>query len=88
MCLALPGKVLTIVDPAAGLACVDIQGTPREVNVSLLDGVAAGQWVLVSTGFAVARLSEAEAAEAVRLFEELGDALENAAAGIPEVGGP
>jgi hydrogenase expression/formation protein HypC len=88
MCLALPGKVLHIVDPEARLGLVDVLGTPRMVNLTLVGEVAPGDWVLVHMGFAMERMSEAEAAETVRLFEELGSVLEAAAAGSPEEAGP
>jgi hydrogenase expression/formation protein HypC len=84
MCLAMPGKVLDIVDPEARLARVDVFGTNRMVNLSLIDEVAPGDWVLVHMGFAMERIGEAEAAETVRLFDELGPVLEDAAAASSE----
>jgi hydrogenase expression/formation protein HypC len=84
MCLALPGKVLEIVDPVARFARVDVVGTTRMVNLSLVRDAAPGDWVLVHTGFAVERIGEAEAAESVRLFEELAAALEADVGGMPE----
>ncbi len=86
MCLAVPGKVLNIVDPEARLARVDVLGTPRMVNLSLLGEVAPGDWVLVHMGFAMERMTEVEATETVRLFDALGSALEEAAASPGEVG--
>jgi hydrogenase expression/formation protein HypC len=88
MCLAMPGRVLEVVDPEARLGRVDVLGTERMVNLSLMGEVAPGDWVLVHMGFAMERMSEAEAVETVRLFEELGSALEEAAAGGPEEAGP
>jgi hydrogenase expression/formation protein HypC len=79
MCIALPGRILEV-DGETHQARVDVMGQVRTVDVRLLDRVAAGEWVLVHTGFAVERLSEAEAAETVRLFEELAPVLEEAAA--------
>lgn len=84
MCLAVPGRVLEIVDPEARLGTVDVLGTPRMVNLSLMGEVAPGDWVLVHMGFAMERINEAEAAETVRLFAELGSVLEEAAAASPE----
>jgi hydrogenase expression/formation protein HypC len=68
MCLALPGKVLEIVD--AGTARVDVRGTPRTVSLGLLD-VRPGDWVLVGMGLALERISECDAAETLRLLDEL-----------------
>jgi len=83
MCVALPGRVLEV-DGDGRTARVDVLGHERTVNLSLLEGVGAGEWVLVHTGFAVERLSAAEAAETVGLFEELAGVLEGA---VTERGG-
>lgn len=37
MCLAIPGQVVEIVDPALRLAKVEVAGVRRTVNVGLLD---------------------------------------------------
>ncbi len=76
MCLARPGKVIEVVDREARLGRADVLGTLRTVNLSLLGGVAPGEWVLIHLGFAVEKISEAEAAELTRLFGELGAAFE------------
>jgi hydrogenase expression/formation protein HypC len=73
--LALPGKVLEVIDPVSRLARVDVLGTPRVINLSLLDAAAPGDWVLVHTGFALERITEADAAETVRLFAEIQSSL-------------
>ena len=70
MCIALPGKIVEIVDDAARTARVDVRGVPRTVNLGLLDA-RPGDWVLVSLGLAVERISEADAAETLRLLDEL-----------------
>jgi len=75
MCMALPGQVREV-DADGRMGTVDVLGQVRPVNLSLLEGVAPGEWVLVHTGFAVERMSEGEAAETVRLFEELASVLE------------
>ena len=57
MCLAIPGQVVELVDPANQIAKVDVVGVRRNINVSLLmdDGVGAqpGDWVLIHVGFAL-----------------------------------
>jgi hydrogenase expression/formation protein HypC len=40
MCLAIPGRVLEIVDAPNRIAKVDVAGVVRNVNVGLLDGQA------------------------------------------------
>ncbi|HYM90115.1 MAG TPA: HypC/HybG/HupF family hydrogenase formation chaperone, partial [bacterium] len=65
------GRVMDMVDAEARTARVDVLGTPRVINLGLLEGVGVGDWVLVYMGCALERIGEAEAAEAVRLWEEL-----------------
>jgi len=84
VCLAVPGKVLEV-DAAQRTARVDMLGHARIVNLSLIGAAAPGDWVLVHTGFAVERLTEADAAETLRLFDELASVLERPA-GVPSRG--
>jgi hydrogenase expression/formation protein HypC len=72
MCLAIPGKVVEIVDEAGGIAKVEVGGVRRNVNVALLDAVREGDYVLIHVGFALSKVDEHEAAETLRLLEELG----------------
>ena len=76
MCLAIPGRVVDIVDAANRLASVDVAGVRRTVNVGLLDGegdgVVPGDWVLIHVGFAISRVDEAEAAQTLELLEAMG----------------
>ena len=37
MCLAIPGRVIEVVDEANRLALVDVAGVRRTVNIGLLD---------------------------------------------------
>lgn len=86
MCVALPGRVLEIVGAGACTARVDVLGTPRTVNLGLLD-VRPGDWVLVGMGLVLERITEAEAADTLRLLEELEGAASEAAEGqVPETG--
>jgi hydrogenase maturation factor len=49
------GVVVALLDPDTAL--VDCGGEPREVAVELLEGVGAGDRVLVHAGVAIARLA-------------------------------
>jgi hydrogenase expression/formation protein HypC len=60
MCLAVPCEVVEV-NGRTGLASVD--GALREVDFSLLDGVAVGDFVLIHAGFALERWTEADVAE-------------------------
>jgi len=76
MCLAIPGRILEIVDEGNRLAKVDVAGVQRTINVGLLDaeGDAAepGDWVLIHVGFALSKVDEEEAAATLRLLEGMG----------------
>ncbi len=76
MCLAIPGQVVEIVDPANQIAKVDVVGVRRNINVSLLSeesgGVQAGDWVLIHVGFAISRIDEEEARATQELLEAMG----------------
>ena len=76
MCLAIPGQILAVVDPANRLARVDVAGVRRTVNVGLLDsgseGVEPGDWVLIHVGFAMSKIDEDEAHATLRLLEQMG----------------
>jgi len=72
MCLAIPGRVVEIVDEAGGIAKVEVGGGRRNVNVALLEAVRVGDYVLIHVGFALSRVDEHEAEETLRLLEELG----------------
>lgn len=74
MCLGIPGQVIELTDPDAGLAKVDIAGVRREISVALVHEPAApvevGDWVLVHVGFALARIDEEEARTTLVLLEQ------------------
>lgn len=76
MCLAIPGRLVEIVDDANSLAKVDVAGVLRNVNVGLLDGAEVGDWVLIHVGFALSKVDEDEAHATLRLLREMGEAYE------------
>jgi hydrogenase expression/formation protein HypC len=76
MCLAIPGQVKEVVDPANALARVDVAGVLRNVNVGLLDGAEPGEWVLIHVGFAMSKVDEEEAHATLRLLQQMGEAYE------------
>lgn len=80
MCLGIPGQIIRIDDVTQKRATVEIAGVRRQVNIACIlgDGRApescVGDWVLVHVGFAMSRIDAAEAAETLKLLEELGEA--------------
>ena len=76
MCLAIPGRVVEIVDEQNLLAKVDVSGVLRNVNVGLLDGVEPDDWVLIHVGFALSKVDEEEAHATLALLKQMGEAYE------------
>lgn len=74
MCLAIPGEVVAVTDAATNLATVDVGGVRRVVNVSLVDDIGPGDWVLVHVGFAMSKIDESEARTTLELLAQIGQA--------------
>jgi hydrogenase expression/formation protein HypC len=73
MCLAIPGKIIEIVDAENSIAKVDVGGVRRNVNIGMLDDTKIGDYVLIHVGFAMSKIDEHEAEETLRLLKELGE---------------
>jgi hydrogenase expression/formation protein HypC len=58
------------------LALVDVVGVKRKINVGLLEPgeLDVGDWVLIHVGFAMSKVNEQEAAEALQMLEMMGQA--------------
>jgi hydrogenase expression/formation protein HypC len=77
MCLGIPGQVIEMLEGYGGqLALVDVSGAPRKINIGMLEldqqDLAPGDWVLIHMGFAMDRIDEAEAQEALAGLELMG----------------
>ena len=77
MCLGVPGRITEIIDPNKKLAIVDVSGVKRQVNIACIVNdqnppeSCVGNWVLIHVGFAMNRINEREAAETLKLIEEI-----------------
>jgi len=65
MCLALPAEILAI---DGGAAAVDVDGAQMPVSLAFLDGVEAGDFVVVHVGYALSRIEPGEAALQLELM--------------------
>ena len=70
MCVAYPGKVLTIENDHAQ---VDFTGSVVPVNISMVS-VDPGDYVLVHAGMAIQKVETEEAKEWIALFRDLEEA--------------
>ncbi len=67
MCLAYPGKIKSI---KGETAIVDFDGIKKEANISLLN-IKIGDYVIVHAGFAIQKLSNEEAMDAIHGFDDI-----------------
>ncbi len=68
MCLAVPMRLDELDGPQG---TVRSGGVRLQVRLDLLPDAAAGDWVLVHAGYAIAVLDEAEAAETLALLRQV-----------------
>lgn len=83
MCLAIPSKIVRIVDE---MATIDVDGIQREASLLLLEDARVGEYVIVHAGFAIHKIDEAAARETLALLREAVNL--SAAADETEPGGP
>ncbi|MGZ4426400.1 MAG: HypC/HybG/HupF family hydrogenase formation chaperone [Nocardioidaceae bacterium] len=73
MCLAVPGRVLSITEADDTLmAEVDFGGVHKQVCLQYIPDVRVDEYVMVHVGFAIQRLDEQSALETLANFEKLG----------------
>jgi hydrogenase expression/formation protein HypC len=75
MCLAIPGKVVELIEGLSNQAVVEVTGVRRRVDLGLLqdDMPVPGDWVLIHVGFAMSKISEQGAEEQMRMLRMLGE---------------
>jgi hydrogenase expression/formation protein HypC len=76
MCLAIPGEIVELVEDNDQLVLVDVVGVKRKINIGLMEPgeVGIGDWILIHVGFAMSKVDEKEAAEALAMLELMGQA--------------
>jgi hydrogenase expression/formation protein HypC len=75
VCLAIPGKIVELEALNPQIAVVDVVGVRRKVDLGLLQDSppVPGDWVLIHVGFAMSKISEADAADQMRTLALLGE---------------
>lgn len=68
MCLAIPGEVLEL---EGDHALVDYGGAKSRVNISFVDDVNVGDYVIVHVGYAIQKMSKDEASESLKMISEV-----------------
>ena len=75
MCLAIPAKVVELFPEEQNRALVEVVGVRRHINTGLLadDPPKTGDWVLIHVGFAMSKISEAQALDQIQTLTMLGE---------------
>ena len=76
MCLAIPAKIISIThsnDNLQRMAKVDFSGVSKDISLSFLPEAQIGDYVIVHAGLALSLLDEAESAETLAAFAQLGE---------------
>lgn len=78
MCLAVPGKIVSIEgdDPLLRSGKVDFAGVTKQVNLAYVPEARIGDYVLVHVGFAISTVDEEEARQVFEYLRQMGDLAE------------
>jgi hydrogenase expression/formation protein HypC len=68
VCLAIPALIKSI---EGNVAQVDIAGITQRVSLDLTPEAKVGDYVIVHTGYAISLVDQEEAAETLRLVEQV-----------------
>jgi len=71
MCLAIPAKVVAI-DEQGENATVLLGEVKKQISLALVEDVAVNDFVLIHVGYALNKVSEAEAEKTLALFAQAG----------------
>ncbi|MBN8707198.1 MAG: HypC/HybG/HupF family hydrogenase formation chaperone [Bacteroidetes bacterium] len=75
MCLAIPGKIISIDsnDPELMMAKVSFGGVIKQICVSWVPDAQIGDYVLAHVGFAISKIDEEEANKTLELLKSMGE---------------
>ncbi len=75
MCLAIPGKIVSITnhDPLFRSGTIDFSGVSKEVNLACVPEAVIGDYVIVHAGIALSRLDEQAAQASLQAFQALSE---------------
>ena len=78
MCLAVPGRVLALVDerPLSRTARVSFGGIVKEVSLVCTPEAGVGDYVLMHVGFAITTVDEAEAQKTLDYLAQMNELAE------------
>ncbi len=68
MCLAVPSKIVEINN---NVATVDVDGVKRDASLMLLDDAKIGDYVIVHAGFAISKVDQEAARQAIQDIRDM-----------------
>jgi len=78
MCLAVPGKIISIDNSNSELriAKINFGGIIKEACIQWLDDVSIGDYVIVHAGFALNKIDTQEAEETIAILNKMADLMD------------
>lgn len=70
MCLSIPAEIIKIENDQAS---VSVGGNIYSANISLLENIKPGDFILLHAGFGIQKISDEDAKHTLRLLGEMGD---------------
>lgn len=70
MCLGIPVKIIEINGNAGK---VEFGNVKKDINLSLVEDIKVGDYVILHAGFAIQKLDEKDAIETLKLLEEMAE---------------
>jgi hydrogenase expression/formation protein HypC len=68
MCLSIPAEILSI---DGDMAEVSVSGTKYNASITLVENVQIGDFILIHSGYGIAKIDEAEANDTLNLMQEI-----------------
>jgi hydrogenase expression/formation protein HypC len=72
MCLSIPARIVSI---DGSIAEVSVGGTLFKAGLHMVSDAKVGDYILLHAGFAIQMISNKEAEDTIKLFEETNDSL-------------
>ena len=72
MCLAIPGKLIELTtENGLKMGIIDVNGSKTRACLEYVPDIMVGQYTIIHAGFAMKIIDEEEAAESLKLWQEL-----------------
>ena len=68
MCLSIPAEIISI---SGDIAEVSVGGTRYNASIELVEDVTVGDFILIHSGYGIAKIDEAQANDTLNLMQEI-----------------